>query len=34
MDWFTFGANFGEMRVLSETPQNDAITVLLGKNGV
>jgi len=29
MDWFTFGANFGEMRALSKTPQNDAITVLL-----
>ena len=34
MDWFTFGANFGEMRALSKTPQNDAITVLLEGNGV
>ena len=29
MDWFTFGANTGKMRALPETPQNDAITVLL-----
>lgn len=34
MGWFTFGANFGEMRAVSKTPQNDAITVLLEGNGV
>lgn len=34
MDWCSFGANFGELRALSETPQNVAITVLLDENGV
>ena len=34
MDWFMFGANFGEMRALTKTPQNGAITVLLERNGV
>lgn len=32
MDWSTFGANTGKRRALPETPQNDAITVLLEGN--
>lgn len=32
MVWSTFGANTGKRRALPETPQNDAITVLLEGN--
>lgn len=34
MDWCSFGANFGQLRALSKTPQNVAITVLLEENSV